>query len=214
MTDAKRQLMIAASPVALVGVCRAAQYAAAPFLGIWSWLPTMMLFWACIAGLVAWAGGAGAVRRWLRPASGSLVWRLLAVGVGLLSLPGFVEHWSVLRSPSVLSAWLAFSLLNPWFEESYWRGLLLDATSALGGILSACYSAVWFALSHPLIWGVHSTAMAHWVSVPVLAVVGALWALAYRRSGSLRWPIAGHMCANLFGLSVPVLLNLHVPYGE
>jgi hypothetical protein len=29
---------------------------------------------------------------------------------------------------------------------------------------------------------------------------------------SLRWPIAGHMCANMFGLSVPVLLNIHVPY--
>ena len=50
----------------------------------------------------------------------------------------------------------AFALVNPWFEEGYWRGVL---------------------------------------------------------SRSLRWTIAGHMCADLFGLSVPVLLNLHVPSG-
>lgn len=213
MTDSRRRVVAALSPFALVAVCRAPQYMAGPVLGVWAWLPTMVLLWACIGGLIAWTAGSAAVRRWLRPAHGSWGWRLLALGMGLLSLPGFVEHWHVLRTPSILFLSLSIGLINPWFEEAYWRGLLLDATDRLGGVLSVGYSAAWFAISHPLIWGVHSTALRHWIVLPALAAVGIVWALVYRRSGSLRWPIAGHMCANIFGLSVPVLLNIHAPHG-
>jgi uncharacterized protein len=212
MTDERRCRIAALSPFALVAVCRVAQFVAAPIGGEWASLLTMVLFWACIGGLILWMGGLDPVRRWLRPAQGAWGWRLLALAVGLLSLPGFLKHWHVLRSPSILFLWLAFALINPWFEEGYWRGVLLDTTERFGSALSIGYSATWFAISHPLIWGVHSTALRHWVIVPALAVIGAVWALAYRRSGSLRWPIAGHMCANIFGLSAPVLLNLHAPY--
>jgi uncharacterized protein len=177
-------------------------------------VPAMLLFWASIGGLIVWLGGVESVKRWLQPAEGAWGWRLLAVAMGLLSLPGFVKHWPVVRPPTILVLWLAFALINPWFEEGYWRGVLLDATERWGGFLSVTYSAAWFAVSHPLIWGVHSEALRHWVIVPVLAVAGIVWAIAYRRSRSLRWPIAGHMCANLFGLSVPVLLNIHLPYGS
>lgn len=214
MTDQRRRLVAAASPIALIAVCRAAQYIAAPALGAWACLPTMFLFWALIAGLILWVGGVESVKRWLQPAHGAWPWRLLAVAVGLLSLPGFVKHWSVVRPPMILFLWLAFALINPWFEEGYWRGVLLDATERWGGILSVMYSAAWFAVSHPLIWGVHSVALRHWVILPVLALIGVVWAMAYRRSKSLRWPIAGHMCANLFGLAAPVLLNIHLPYGR
>ena len=213
MTDSRRRLVAALSPFALVAVCRAAQYMAAPVLGVSAWLPTMVLMWVCIGGLIAWTAAPTALRRWLGPAHGSWAWRLLALGMGLLSLPGFVEHWHVLRVPSILFLSLSIGLINPWLEEAYWRGLLLDATDRLGGVLSVGYSAAWFAISHPLIWGVHSTALRHWIVLPALAAVGIAWAVAYRRSGSLRWPIAGHMCANFFGLSVPVLLNMHAPHG-
>jgi uncharacterized protein len=213
MTAERRRLVIALSPIPLIALCRAAQYLAGPRWGAWSWLPTMLLFWAAIAALVLWAGGPASVERWLQPARGAWGWLLLAIALGLISLPGFLKHWEVLEAPAILALWLAFALLNPWFEEGYWRGLLLDATERWGGVLSVTYSAIWFALSHPLIWGVHSVALRHWVILPVLTLMGALWAVAYRRSGSLRWTIAGHMCANAFGLSVPVLLNLHLPYG-
>ena len=153
------------------------------------------------------------MKRWLQPARGAPVWCFLAVILGLLSLPGFVKHWDVVRLPAIFVLWLAFALINPWFEEGYWRGLLLDATASWGSVLSIAYPARWFAVSHPLVWGVHSVALRQWVIVPALALTGVVWAVAYRRSGSLRWPIAGHMCANVFGLAVPVMLNLYVPYG-
>jgi uncharacterized protein len=81
----------------------------------------------------------------------------------------------------------------------------LSESWAAGGAMAAL-------VMNPRLWGVHTVALREWVVLPVLAVMGAVWAIAYRRSKSLRWAIAGHMCANLFGLSVPVLLNIHVPY--
>jgi membrane protease YdiL (CAAX protease family) len=174
----------------------------------------MLLFWAAIAALILWWAGPASIKRWLQPARGAWTWRLIAVALGLPPLLGFLKHWQVLQPPHILLLWVAFALVNPFLEEGYWRGLLLDATVRWGGVLSVTYSAAWFAVSHPLIWGVHCVALRHWVILPVLFLMGALWGVAYRRSGSLRWTIAGHMCANAFGLVVPVLLNLHLPYGH
>jgi membrane protease YdiL (CAAX protease family) len=39
-------------------------------------------------------------------------------------------------------------------------------------------------------------------------VVGVVWALVYRRTRSLRWPIFGHLLQDLFAPPVPVFLNL------
>jgi membrane protease YdiL (CAAX protease family) len=141
------------------------------------------------------------------------VWSALALGVGLASVREFVLGWHVLQSPTLIALWLAFGLLNPWLEEGYWRGLLIDATRGWPWGLGVVYSTLLFALSHPLIWGVHSTALRHPAALIGLGLVGGVWGVAYWRTGSLRWTIVGHTCANLFGLSVPVLLNLYVPGG-
>jgi membrane protease YdiL (CAAX protease family) len=199
------------SPLALIAVCAGVQFALGSTLGVWTWLPTIFVFWSLIALAVRSLAGPGAVRRWLQPAQGASGWRLLGVGVGLLSLHGFLSHWRILEDPAIIGLWIAFGLINPWFEEAYWRGLLMDATASWGAPLSIGYSAAWFALSHPLIWGVHATAMRQWPVILALLMVGALWGVVYRRSRSLRWTIAGHMLANLLGMAVPVLLNLYDP---
>jgi uncharacterized protein len=214
LTGRRRHLAALLSPIILIGICRAAQFAAGPALGAWAWLPTMLLFWGVAGLVILWTGGLSSVQRWLQPARGGTLWGLLALLMGVLSLPGFLQHGEILlQSRTILCLSVAFAVINPWFEEAYFRGLLLDATAHWNPLPSVMYSAVWFAISHPLVWGVHSVAMRHWVILPVLAIVGAVWAMAYRRSRTLRWSIAGHACANLFGMSVPVLLNVHVPYG-
>lgn len=211
VTTQRRRVLAALSPVLLIAVCIPVQHVAGTMLGAWAWVPTMLVFWATIAIAVAWFGGRDAIARWLQPARGTAFWSLLAVGVGLLSLPGFLAHWRIVSDPLILGFWLAFALINPWIEEAYWRGMLMDATASWAGFLSIVYTAAWFALSHPLIWGVHSTAMRQWPVVIAMFFVGAVWATVYRRSRSIRWTIAGHMLANLLGMAVPVLLNLYDP---
>jgi membrane protease YdiL (CAAX protease family) len=171
----------------------------------------MLIFWGMIAGLALACAGREAIVRWVRPAEGLRIWPILGVGLGLLSLPQFVRHHAILDSAWLIALWLAFGLVNPWFEEGYWRGLLLDATARWPVVLRVSYSSVLFAVSHPWIWGVHSEGMRDLRVVPVLAIIGALWAIVRLRSGTLRWNIVGHAGANLLGLSVPILLGLHSP---
>lgn len=210
-TAARNRVVAALSPIPLIGICAAAQHGFGAMLGAWAWVPTILLFWFLIALAIKNFGGSHALIRWLQPAQGRLAWRIFGIGVGLLSLHGFLSHWQILHDPLVVGLWLAFALINPWFEEAYWRGLLMDATASWGAFLSIFYSSAWFALSHPLIWGVHSTAMRQWPVVLALLFVGAIWALVYRHTRSLRWTIAGHMLANLLGMAVPVLLNMYNP---
>lgn len=200
------------SPFGVIAVGTLMQRALGPLLGAWSWLPTMVVFWALLAGLIAWNGGKPAVRRWLSAPRGNVTWSALAVAMGLVSLRDFTAGAHSLESPAVVLLWLVFGLVNPWLEEGYWRGLFIDAAEGWRG-LGIVYAAALFAVSHPLVWGVHSVALRHPYVVVGLGLTGVIWGLAYWRTGSLRWTIAGHACANLFGLSVPVLLNLHVPGG-
>jgi hypothetical protein len=201
------------SPIGLIALGVSVQCLAGLAMGAWAWIPTMLVFWVAIAALILWGGQGRPAKLWLRRPRGAWLWSFLAVAVGLISVREFLSGWYVLKSPTLLALWLGFGLLNPWFEEGYWRGLLVDATSGWPKGLGVVYSTVLFALSHPLIWGVHSTALRHPAVLVGLGLVGGVWGLAYWRTGSLRWTIVGHTCANLFGLSVPILLNLHAPAG-
>lgn len=199
------------SPVLLVAVCALMQVLAGQVIGVWAWVPTMLCFWFMIAWLLRKFSGLAAALDRFRPATGAFFWSALAVLAGLLSLHGFLNHWTLLTSPTLIIAWLAFALINPWFEESYWRGLLMDASASWGTLASLLYSSVWFAASHPLIWGIHSVPLRKIEAVGALFFVGLIWGLAYQRTRSLRWCVAGHLLANLFGLAALVLLNLYDP---
>lgn len=211
-TARKSRLLYALlSPVLLVATCAFVQVLAGQFIGVWAWVPTMLVFWIVIALLThRFSGSAGVLDRF-KPASGSFVWPALAILAGLLSLHGFIQHWALLSDLPLIVAWLVFALINPWFEESYWRGLLMDATASWGKLASLLYSSIWFAASHPLIWGIHSLPLRKVEALGALLFVGLVWGSTYQRTGSLRWCVAGHMLANLFGLAALVLLNLYDP---
>ncbi|MBK6323013.1 MAG: CPBP family intramembrane metalloprotease [Burkholderiales bacterium] len=199
------------SPVFLVAACALVQVLAGQFIGVWAWVPTMLFFWIAIAFLTyKFSGSAGAFARF-NSGSGNLIWPALALLAGLLSLHGFIGHWTLLSNLNLVVAWLVFALFNPWFEESYWRGVLLDATASWGKLPSLLYSSIWFAASHPLIWGIHSLPLRKMEAAGALLFVGLIWGRTYQRTGSLRWCVAGHMLANLFGLAALVLLNLYDP---
>src|SRR5262245_27210298 len=175
------------SPALLIAACAIAQVVAGQVLGVWAWVPTMLVFWLIIAAFLRSFAQHASVWSRFRPASGSFVWSALAVVAGLLSLHGFVRHWSLLSEWHVIVAWVVFALINPWFEESSWRGLIIDASASWGRVASLLYSSALFAASHPLIWGIHSLPLRKIETVGALFVVGLLWGLAYQRTRTLRW---------------------------
>src|SRR5262249_51909213 len=174
------------SPIFVIAVGMGTQYAVGRHLGAWSWAPTIVTFWCCIAGVIAWTRQHQPIRSWFERARGAGIWSLIAVGMGFMSAPEFISGWRTLLSSTVLVPWLVVGLVNPWFEESYWRGALIDAAGRWK-LLGVAYSASAFAASHPLIWGVHSVALRRPAAMVGLAVAGSIWGVTYWRTGSLRW---------------------------
>jgi len=129
----------------------------------------------------------------------------------LIPLLLFLLNWSLFDSFVLVLAWFFFALINAPLEEGYWRGLLLDKTAGWPGWLSVLYSSFFFALNHPLTFGVHSIANRHPVTLVSTFIMGAAWAVVYRRTGSLRWPVIAHVLVDLFNLSVLAFLNIYIP---
>ncbi|HEY8347960.1 MAG TPA: CPBP family intramembrane glutamic endopeptidase [Symbiobacteriaceae bacterium] len=199
------------SPLVVIAICHVAARIAHHALGPWAWVPTVMLYWGLLGVAITMGREPAAVRRWLAPARGGRGWTALAILVGLIPLPILVQNRHLLADPVILVCWLLFALINPWFEEFYWRGLLLDATAHWPAWAGAVYSTVLFVAFHPLVAGVFSVANRDMVALTALVLMSLAWTAAYRRTGTLRWAVASHILVDLGNLAVPVFLNLYVP---
>jgi CAAX protease family protein len=118
-----------------------------------------------------------------------------------------VPNLRLLNEPWLVLVWIGIALLNPWVEEGYWRGLLMDAAGTWHPSLAIAYSTFGFALAHPLILGVNAHALAGLEGLIGSIVVGCPWAIVYAKSRSLRWPIVGHAFQDLVTVPVLVFLN-------
>ena len=138
---------------------------------------------------------------------------MLAVVVGFIPFIVFLQNWRLLSPVWVWLPWLLFALINPWLEEGYWRGLLMDAASDWKAAKSVLYTSAVYAASHPLMWGVNSFANREWVVLVSTFIMGVFWAIIYRRTGSLRYAVLSHVLVDLFNLSVAIFLNLNIAHA-
>jgi membrane protease YdiL (CAAX protease family) len=205
------QGLILLSPLVIITIGHITARLAGSALGVWAWVPLTLVLWTMFALLIAWGGGREAVRRWLQPPQGVRGWSVLAIVVGLIPLPLLLMNWSLFDSLQLVLAWFLFALINAPLEEGYWRGLLLDKTANWPGWLAVVYSSFFFAINHPLTFGVHSIANGHPVTVVSTFMMGLVWAMVYRKTGSLRWPVIAHVLVDLFNLSILAFLNIYVP---
>jgi uncharacterized protein len=207
----RERIEILLSPIFVILIGHVTARVAGHFLGAWAWLPLTLVFWSTI-GVVSYRyGGFRGWRDRLGNSRGSWRWAALALLVGLLPLPLFLMHWRLLLSLDLFILWLIFGLMNPWIEEGYWRGLLLEATNGLPTAMRVFYTAGVFAISHPLMFGVNSIGVASTEVLVSTFVMGAVWAVVYLRTRSLRWCVASHVLVDLLSLSVPVFMNQFVP---
>ena len=208
-----RRRTILLSPLIVLGAGQITIRLLAPVWGGWSWLPFWTLYLIMLSLLIYFNGGKQQIADWLAPSTGNRAWAALACGIPVaMTLPIFLPNWRLLISPLILISTLSFTAINPLVEEFYWRGVLLDATEAWPRWLSISYTTLGFALHH--LWiGVIASAGRHPGALAGPILMGTVWAITYKATRSLRWPIVGHVLANLFSLSVPVFLSLYVPPG-
>jgi membrane protease YdiL (CAAX protease family) len=208
-----KQRFILFSPIFVILIGSITIRLAERFLGVWAWVPWILVYWTSICFLVFWGSGKEGIKQWMGRPQGSWLWSGLAILLVLPSLPMFISSWQLLTPVYVWLPWLMVGLINPFLEEWYWRGLLLDKTRAWPSWVSILGTSVLFSLNHLFGIGVTSIGGRHPILLINALVLGVVFGAIYKKTNSLRWQIVAHAMADLFGISVAVFLNLWVPPG-
>lgn len=133
---------------------------------------------------------------------------LIALVVGLMPLPIFLISYKLFTSSFLIISWLFVAIVNPFFEELFWRGYMLEKGKDIRFGIKALLSTVFFTLSHPLMWGVFSKPMLTKELIISVFIMGLLWSFIYKKSKSLVLPYASHLLVDIFNCSVLAFVNL------
>jgi uncharacterized protein len=202
-----RNRTVLLSPILVLIVGNITAHISGRLWGVWSWIAVILVYWTLLALILQLSGGWGVFRSWLQPSQGPFGWRVLSFATTLLFLPVFRLNFRFLREPWIIACWLALAVIDPWLEEGYWRGLLMDAASGWPGWIVICYTTFCFGLSHPLLLGVNVKALSGFPGFIGTVFTGAIWSTVYCKTRSLRWPITSHFVADLLNVSVLVFMN-------
>jgi len=130
-----------------------------------------------ISMLVCSMSGAGLYLLWdVLEVAPNLHGQLISLGLNAQTWAGFIVY---------------FTLVNPWVEEYFWRGVLGSDTTRvyIGDLTFAGYHAI--VLWEKVPFGSILIALA------ALVFAGWFWRQLYRRDGGLLAPVLGHMAADL-----------------
>lgn len=207
----KRIVVLLSPPlIIIIGYLTATIFSS--FINEWAWIPLAFVYWTSLAFCIFYFKGEKRVKDWLEKSKPSKLSISLALIFGLFPMSVLLMNYHLFDSALIIVLWIAFALVNPWFEELYWRGLLLDAALEwFPKWISVGYSTVFFILSHPLMWGVFSIANSHYHVFITLLILGIVWSVIYFKTGSLRWAIFSHFLVNIGIMTVPVFLNIYIP---
>lgn len=175
----------------------------------WAFIPLAIVYWG-VTFAISWFHKGKDWRSILGRPTGGRLWPVLCVIVGFIPAPILLLNLHLFKSPLVIFLWMTFAIINPFFEEIYWRGYLLDCLPFKKNFC-AIYSTVFFVLSHPLMWGIFSIANRSFMMYLSLSIMGIVWSITYQKTKSLRWCIISHFLVDIFNLSVFVFLNLYIP---
>jgi membrane protease YdiL (CAAX protease family) len=103
---------------------------------------------------------------------------------------------------------LLFSLVNPFFEEIFWRGLLHHMPTS--SKIKILYSSTLFAFSHYFLWGTYWLADPRkWITTVIATfIMGMLWMWFFDKQKNLLYTIISHFFVDVFNLSVAVFFGL------
>lgn len=204
----KDKRLILVSPFLIIAINVLVAYSFGHFIGKWAFVPIILIEWCLFMYFVWRYAGKAAIQKWLEKSKGPFAWNLLAMVVCLLPLPVFILHYHTLDTWQVWLPWILLALINPWIEEFYWRGLLLDTTQDWSNTKAILYSTSLFALNHA-VFGINSELNSGFTIVIVTFIMGLAWSVVYKKTSSLRWVIFAHFWVDFFNLSSASFLDLY-----
>lgn len=96
-----------------------------------------------------------------------------------------------------------FSIINPIFEEGFWRGFL--SYLPFNKLFIVLYSALLFGFSHYWFWH-------HWFNIPIVTIttvisstiMGILWMFFFMKNRNIIYLIISHFLVDIFNLSIAI----------
>jgi membrane protease YdiL (CAAX protease family) len=146
--------------------------------------------------------------KWLSKPKGSILWLLLAVSISFPTILIFLKHYTLLNSWEIILPWVLIFLINPFMEEFYWRGFLLDKTAHWNKWIAILFSSLLFSANH-YVFAIHSELFRGFPVLISTFLMGFIWALVYQKTKSLRWTVIAHFIVDFLNLSVPSFLDLY-----
>ncbi|MED3729234.1 type II CAAX endopeptidase family protein [Priestia filamentosa] len=208
----RKRALILLSPiiVILLGFITAAIFS--KFIDGWAWIPLAIVYWSSLGFCIVYFKENKHIKDWLKKPKISILPIILSLLLGMFPLSILIMNYKLFDSTVLIVLWILFALINPWFEELYWRGVLLDAAvDWFPKWISVLYTTIFFVLSHPFMWGVFSIASTSYHLYIYLTVMGIVWSLTYFKTKSLRWVILSHFIVDVGNLTVLTFLNIYVP---
>ncbi len=204
-----KRVVVIASPFLIIASNFGLAYTFGQIIGKWAFIPMILVGWLLWLFFIFKYGGVDSIKKWLRKPSGSFGWNILAVMVGLIPLPLFLLHYELLDNWTIWLPWILLALINPWIEEFYWRGLLLDYTKNWPNWTSILFVSILFSLNHAA-FGINSEVNSGFELVISTLIMGVVWALVYRKTKSVRWAVLSHFLVDFLGVSTAAFLDLYV----
>ena len=208
MQKLSKKQWIILSPLIMVFNCHVIARFSSNLIGKWAFIPVMLCLWITAIFFINLSKESQIREKWLKSVKGKYVWKLLIISIGLLPLPVFLMHWELLKSIEILIPYLLIAFINPFIEEFYWRGVLLDNLRGIPNWIAILYSSFFFALNHPASFGIFSNSNSGYIVFASTFIMGIIWAIGYKKIGSLRIVIFSHFLVDIFNLSVPAFLDL------
>lgn len=207
MPFSKKQIVLS-SPFVIIAINFGIAFLFGNIIGKWAFIPIILIEWCLFLYCILKYSDKETRKAWLQKSKGSFGWTLLALFIGLLPLPLFLMHNETLGVWQVWLPWILLALINPWLEEFYWRGLLLEYTGHWQSWSAILFTSILFALNHA-VFGVNSELNSGLTVIISTLVMGVIWALVFKKTNSLRWIIVAHFLVDFFNLSAASFLDLY-----
>ncbi len=201
-----KQIVIA-SPFLIIIANFGAAFIFGKIIGKWAFIPMVLIGWFVWSFFILKYGGIKSIKKWLGKPKGGMIWGIIALIIGLMTLPSLLMHYELLDGWEIWLPWILLALINPWIEEFYWRGLLMDYTKNWANWISVLFVSLLFAFNH-IAFGINSVLFSGFEVVISTFIMGIAWAIIYKKTKSLRWTILSHFLIDFLGVSSVAFLDL------
>lgn len=168
-------------------------------LGIYMWIPFVVLYWIVLSAMIVIGTPKDKLIGRFQAPQGGKRWSIISVLISLIGLANMIMLLDDYSKMNILIPGLILSVINPWIEESFWRGFLIERLSDFPKAFSIPYINICFALLHLLTIGVISVPNQELVILPITFIVGVIWSVTYLKTNSLRYVVIGHFLLDIFG---------------